>query len=230
MNEVVNKFSKNLMNSFFKDESKNKLTRHRKIYNLKLEYMNQYKPSIKSLRNAYLKEENRRRNRLKLPDDKLQDTFTQSFIVHKQSNSSNFVDKHSFYRKSPIKISQDSFHYFEVTNPEKKRSKLELDSQKLQNFRVFSKNSLISPKLAYAVSPKMNMAQLMLMKRSKQVQSCKHEQEVKKNEIKRVKKFVPISFSPVRPLMHLKRVSELTLKGWDKYPSQETFLLNSENS
>ena len=218
------------MNSFFKDESKNKLTRHRKIYNLKLEYMNQYKPSIKSLRNAYLKEQDhRRRNRLKLPFSQLPDTLAKSFTVHKQTNSSNFVERHSVHRKSPMKISNESFHYFEVTNPEKKRSKRELDSQKLRNFRVFSKNSLISPKLVFAESPKMNMAELMLMKRNKEVQSCKHEQEAKKIDFQRAKKFVPISYSPVRPLKHLKRVSELTLKGWDKYPSQETFLLNSEN-
>lgn len=230
MNEVLNKFSKNLMNSFFKDESKNKLTRHRKIYNLKLDFITQYKPSIKSLRNAYLKEENKRRNRGSVVDGAQGGVLKKGFRVHKQSLSSHLVEKEPVVRSSGRMLSKDSFHYFEVTDFERKRSKRELDASKQKNFRVFSKNSLICPKQVFAESPSVKVADVMLMRMSKQTQSCKHDQVVKNQGVKREKRVKPRSFSPVKPVKQFKRVIDLTIKGWDKIPSFDNFLLSSESN
>lgn len=230
MNEVLNKLSKNFMNSFFKDESKNKLTRHRKIYNLKLDFITQYKPSIKSLRNAYLKEESKRRNRGNAGNEEKCSSLKRDFRVHKQSLSSHLPEKQSFVRNSRKMLSEDSFHYFEVTDFERKRSKRELDLNKPKNFRVFSKNSLIYPKQVFAESPNVKMADVMLLRLNKQAQSCKHDPVIKNPNTRKEKKFKPRSFSPVKPVKQFKRIIDLTIKGWDKIPSFDNFLINSDSN
>jgi hypothetical protein len=224
MNEVLNRIHQSNLTSFFKDESQNKLMRHKKIYNLKLDYLTQYKPSLKSLRQNFQSESKKPKGHKSIfTNDSFDDPLTRTFIIHEQSTSSPIIEKKIFFSKSPNKNSNNSFHFFNLSNNDRRRVKNEQNLKKFKDFRVFSKNSLISPKNVFVESPKIDKNQLRHLKQVRNIKSFKHEPEMRKIEERPAVKVVPLMISPIRIDVHLKKISDGTIKGWDKFPSTDYF-------
>ena len=228
MNEVLNRISQSNLTSFFKDESSNKLMRHKKIYNLKLDYLTKYRPSLKSLRqNPNSNKHQKKVNKSIFTIDDIEDPM-KTFIIHKQATSLNCMEKKVLIAKSPKKFEHNSFRFFEVSCNERKKMKYEQNFEKFGNFRVFSKNSLISPKFAYAESPRVFKNTVKRLKQENKIKSCKHEPLLKKIEDRPLRRILPLVISPIKVNVRLKNISDGTIRGWDKFPSMENFVFSPE--